>query len=140
MDIETGQVSVDKIITAYDIGKVINPIGAELHAEGGSIQGMGYALMEEIIHDINGVVRNNNLSTYYIPTIKDAPEIIPLWVEAGYKRGPFGAKGLGEPSIVAIAPSIVNAVSHALGIRFNEIPIPPHKIYLALKREGKTRL
>ncbi|MCD6488912.1 MAG: xanthine dehydrogenase family protein [Desulfurococcales archaeon] len=140
VDIETGQVSVDKIITAYDIGKVINPIGAELHAEGGSIQGMGYALMEEIIHDINGVVRNNNLSTYYIPTIKDAPEIIPLWVEAGYKRGPFGAKGLGEPSIVAIAPSIVNAVSHALGIRFNEIPIPPHKIYLALKREGKTRL
>ncbi|WFO75221.1 xanthine dehydrogenase family protein [Desulfurococcaceae archaeon MEX13E-LK6-19] len=136
VDMETGAIKVDRIITAYDIGKVINPVGAELHAEGGAIQGMGYAIMEEIIHDKDGVVRNPNLSTYYIPTIKDAPEIIPIFVESGYKRGPFGAKGLGEPSINGIAPSIANAISHALGIHFFELPITPHKIYLELKKRG----
>lgn len=136
VDMETGVVKVDRIVTAYDIGKVINPVGAELHAEGGAIQGMGYAIMEEIMHDKNGVVLNPNLSTYYIPTIKDAPEVIPIFVESGYKRGPFGAKGLGEPSINAIAPSIANAISHALGIQFFEIPITPHRIYLELKKRG----
>ncbi len=137
VDLETGAVRVDRAITAYDIGKVINPVGAEHHAEGGFIQGMGYALMEEILHSKEGYVYNPNLSTYYVPTIMDAPkEIIPIFVESGYKRGPFGAKGLGEPSIVAIAPSIVNAVSHATGIRFYEIPLTPHKIYLAAKKKG----
>ncbi len=136
VDMETGAIKVDRIVTAYDIGKVINPVGAELHAEGGAIQGMGYAIMEEVVHDKNGVVRNPNLSTYYIPTIKDVPEVIPIFVESGYKRGPFGAKGLGEPSINGIAPSIANAISHALGIQFFELPITPHKIYLELKKRG----
>ena len=137
VDTETGQVFIDKAYIAYDIGRVINPVGAEHHAEGGYIQGMGYALMEELLHSKEGLVYNPNLSTYYIPTIKDTPrEFHVFFVESGYKRGPFGAKGLGEPSIVPVAPSIVNALSHALGIRFNEIPLPPHKIYLAIKKHG----
>ncbi len=137
VDTETGQVLIDKAYIAYDIGRVINPVGAEHHAEGGYIQGMGYALMEELLHSKEGLVYNPNLSTYYIPTIKDTPrEFHVFFVESGYKRGPFGAKGLGEPSIVPVAPSIVNALSHALGIRFNEIPLPPHKIYLAIKKHG----
>lgn len=140
VDLETGQVVVERAITAYDIGRVINPIGAEFHAIGGYIQGMGYALMEEIIHDKNGYVLTNNLSTYYVPVIKDAPEIIPVFIEALYKQGPLGAKGLGEPSIVAIAPSIVNAVSHATGIQFTEIPLTPHKVYSELKRRRIIRL
>ena len=140
VDLETGQVKVDRAVTAYDIGRVINPVGAEFHAIGGYIQGMGYALMEEIVHDKNGYVLTNNLSTYYVPTIKDAPEIIPVFVEALYKQGPLGAKGLGEPSIVAIAPSIVNAVSHATGVQFTEIPLTPHRIYLELKKRGIIRL
>ncbi len=140
VDLETGQIIVDRLVTAYDIGKVINPVGAELHAEGGAIQGMGYAIMEEIIHDKNGHVKNANLSTYYIPTIKDTPEIIPIFVESGYKRGPFGAKGLGEPSVNGIAPAIVNAISHAVGIQFREIPLTPHRIYLEAKKRGLIRL
>ncbi|RLG78626.1 MAG: aldehyde oxidase [Thermoprotei archaeon] len=141
VDTETGGVKVDRIITSYDIGKVINRVGAELHSEGGAIQGLGYALMEEIVHDSEGRVKNPNLSTYYVPTIYDAPdEIVSLWVEAGYRRGPFGAKGLGEPSINAIAPAIVNAVSHATGVRYNSIPLTPEKVFLGLKKAGKIRL
>ncbi|HDN75983.1 MAG TPA: aldehyde oxidase [Acidilobales archaeon] len=139
VDLETGGVSVDRIYTVYDIGKVINKVGAEHHAEGGAIQGLGYALMEEIVHDKDGKVMNANLSTYYIPTIEDTPEIIFDWVESGYKRGPFGAKGLGEPSIVGIAPAIANAISHALGVRINELPITPERIYYALKKAGKIK-
>jgi len=140
VDLETGQVKVDRAVTAYDIGRVINPVGAEFHAIGGYIQGMGYALMEEIVHDKNGYVLTNNLSTYYVPIIKDSPEIIPVFVEALYKQGPLGAKGLGEPSIVAIAPSIVNAVSHATSVQFTEIPLTPHRVYLELKKRGIIRL
>ncbi len=141
VDLETGQVWVDRAYIAYDIGRVINPVGAEHHAEGGFIQGMGYALMEEVVHSKEGWIYNPNLSTYYIPTMKDTPrEFHVFFVEAGYKRGPFGAKGLGEPSIVPVAPSIVNAISHALGIRFYEIPLPPHKIYLLAKKHGLTKI
>lgn len=136
VDLETCSVKVDRIVTAYDIGKVINPVGAELHAEGGAIQALGYALMEEIVHNKDGTVANPNLSTYYIPTLKDTPEIIPIFVESGYKRGPFGAKGLGEPSFNAVAASIANAVSHALGVQVFEIPLTPHKIYMILKKKG----
>ncbi len=141
VDMETGKVTVDRITTVYDIGKVINRVGAELHAEGGAIQGMGYALMEELVHDENGRVLNPNLYAYYIPTIMDAPkEIVALWVEAGYRRGPFGAKGLGEPSINGIAPAIANAIAHAIGARITSIPITPEKVYLTLKRLGKIKL
>jgi len=139
VDLETGGVKVDRMVTAYDIGKVINRVGVELHAEGGAIQGLGYALMEEVVHNEDGYVMNANLSTYYIPTIHDVPdEIIPIFVEAKYRRGPFGAKGLGEPSINGIAPAIVNAVSHATGLRFHSIPLTPEKVYMALKKAGKT--
>jgi len=139
IDVETGEVTVDRIYTVYDVGKVINKEGVEHQAESGAIQGLGYALMEELIHDAEGKVLNANLSTYYIPTAADAPEIIYDWVESGYKLGPFGAKGLGEPSLVGIAAAIANAVSYALGAKINELPITPEKIYLTLKKLGKLR-
>ena len=140
VDVETGEVTVNRIYTVYDVGKVINREGVEHQAESGAIQGLGYALMEELIHDIEGRVVNANLSTYYIPTAADTPEIIYDWVESRYKRGPFGAKGLGEPSLVGIAAAIANAVSHALGVKINELPITPEKVYLILKKSGKLVL
>ncbi len=138
VDIETGLVKVNKIFTAYDIGKVINRIGAELNAEGGAIQALGYALMEELIHDKEGRVSNPNLSTYYVPTIKDVPEIIPLWVEAKYRKGPLGAKGFGEPSFNAVAAAIANAVAHAIRANVTELPITPERVYMLLKNKQKT--
>ncbi|MCX8198723.1 MAG: xanthine dehydrogenase family protein molybdopterin-binding subunit [Sulfolobales archaeon] len=139
VDTETGQVWVERAYTAYDIGRVINPIGAEFHAVGGYVQGMGYALMEEVVHSKEGCVYNNNLSTYYIPTIRDAPQIAVAFIESGYRQGPLGAKGLGEPSIVAVAPSIANAVSHATGVQFTEIPLTPHRVFIELEKR-KRRL
>jgi len=137
VDMETGLTKVDRIYAAYDIGRVINKVGAELNAEGGAIQALGYGLMEELIHDKDGRVMNPNLSTYYVPTIKDAPEIIPIWVEAHYRKGPLGAKGFGEPSFNAVATAIANAVSHAIGLPVYELPLTPERIYMMLKKAGK---
>lgn len=141
VDMETGVVRVKEAVTAYDIGRVINKTGADLHAIGGYIQGMGYALMEDLYYSSDGKVYNVNLSTYHVPTALDIPEkITPIWVEAGFRRGPYGAKGLGEPSIVAIAPSIANAVAHALGGGIevskdvNKIPLTPDYIYSIIKK------
>lgn len=143
VDLETGVVRVKEAVTAYDIGRVINRTGAEHHAVGGYLQGMGYALMEDIYHAPDGRVYNTNLSTYHIPTGLDVPEKIKaIWVEAGFQRGPYGAKGLGEPSMVAIAPSIANAVAHALGggisvnKDINKIPLTPDFVYGVIKKHG----
>jgi len=141
VDMETGKTYVERMVTAYDIGRVVNRVGAELHAEGGAIQGLGYALMEELVHSPEGKVWNPNLYAYYMPTILDIPkEIIPVFVEAGYIRGPFGAKGLGEPSINGIAPAIANAIANAVGVRIKSLPMTPEKVYLGLKRKGLIKL
>ncbi|MEM1675312.1 MAG: molybdopterin cofactor-binding domain-containing protein, partial [Desulfurococcaceae archaeon] len=122
-----------------------NRTGAEFHAVGGFIQGMGYALMEEIVHSPEGFIYNNNLSKYHIPTLMDIPERINIdFVEEGFSRGPFGAKGLGEPSIVAVAPSIVNAVAHALKSRIanrdlNVIPLTPDRLYSVIKKHSLNK-
>lgn len=140
IDLETGRARVIEATTVYDIGRVINPYGAELHAIGGYIQGMGYALMEDTYHSPDGKVYNTNFSTYHIPTALDIPVKINVdFVEASYKLGPFGAKGLGEPVIVGIAPSIVNAIAHALRDKrakyaVNKIPATPDYIYSVIKK------
>ena len=142
VDLETGVVRVKEATTVYDIGRVINRTGAELHAIGGYIQGMGYALMEDLYYDSEGRLMNNNLSTYHIPTARDVPEKFNVYfVEAGYYHAPFGAKGLGEPSIVAIAPSIANAVVNALRSKqanklVNKHPLTPDYVYGLIKKAG----
>ncbi|WP_276813459.1 xanthine dehydrogenase family protein molybdopterin-binding subunit [Desulfurococcus amylolyticus] len=145
VDLETGVVRVKDAVTVYDIGRVINRTGAEHHGVGGYIQGMGYALMEDTYYSPEGHVYNTNLSTYHIPTGLDIPErILVDFVEAGYIRGPFGAKGLGEPSIVGIAPSIANAVAHALGSKdanrdVNRIPLTPDTVFSIIKKHGLNK-
>lgn len=140
VDLDTGVVRVVEATTVYDIGRVINRVGAELHAFGGYTQGMGYALMEDTYYSPDGKLLNSNFSTYHIPTALDIPEKINVdFVEEGYYRSPFGAKGLGEPSIVAVAPSIANAVAHALRIKqakydVNRIPLTPDFVYSIIKK------
>jgi CO/xanthine dehydrogenase Mo-binding subunit len=137
VDTETGRVEVLKMVTAYDIGKAINPLSLEGQIEGGTIQGMGYALMEEMIHK-NGVVVNPNLGDYYVPTSLDTPEMKSIIVEYPGALGPFGAKAVGEPPIVLPAPAIVNAIDNATGVRINEIPATPERVLLALRRASQT--
>ena len=141
VDSETGQVQVTRLVTAYDVGKAINPLSLEGQIEGGTVQGLGYAIMEELIHK-DGVVVNPNLADYYIPTSLDIPEIKTIIVEYPGHLGPYGAKAIGEPPIVLPAPAIVNAIDNALGIRLNEIPATPDRVLAAYKRtpENKNRV
>jgi CO/xanthine dehydrogenase Mo-binding subunit len=138
VDTETGRVQVHRMITAYDIGKAINPLSLEGQIEGGTVQGLGYAIMEEMIHK-DGIVQNPNLADYYIPTSVDIPEIKSIIVEYPGHLGPYGAKAIGEPPIVLPAPAIVNAIDNAIGIRLTEIPATPDRVLMALKRTVEVK-
>jgi CO/xanthine dehydrogenase Mo-binding subunit len=134
VDTLLGLVKPVKFTTAYDVGKAINPLSLEGQIDGGASQGLGYALMEELVHK-DGAVVNPNLADYYIPTATDMPEIESFIVEFPGKLGPFGAKAMGEPPIVAPAPALINAIYNATGVRCKSLPATPEKILLALRTE-----
>jgi len=134
VDTETGRVQVIKMVTAYDVGKAINPLSLEGQIEGGTVQGLGYSIMEELIHK-DGVVVNPNLADYYIPTSLDIPEIKTIVVEYPGNLGPYGAKAIGEPPIVLPAPAIVNAIDNAIGVRLNQIPATPDRVLMGFKKK-----
>lgn len=138
VDTETGQVQVIKMVAAYDVGKVINPLSLEGQIEGGTVQGLGYGIMEELVHK-DGIVLNPNLADYYIPTSLDIPEIKTIVLEYPGHLGPYGAKAIGEPPIVLPAPAIVNAIDNALGVRFCEIPATPDRVLIGFKRARKGK-
>ena len=128
VDMETGEYKVLRITSAHDMGKAINPQQVEGQIEGGTLQGLGYATMEEIRHDANGRMLNNAFATYILPTTEDTPEIDPIIVEHPYDRGPYGAKGFGEVPLMGIAPAIANAIYNATGVRIRKLPVKPEKI------------
>ncbi len=134
VDTETGEVSVLKIWPAMDCGKAIDPLMIEGQIEGAISQGMGLTLMENMEINEKGEVMNPNFTDYVIPSSLDTPEIEPcIIIEKPYKHGAFGAKGVGEPAIISIVPTITNAIYHATGLRFSEAPIRPWDIHKALK-------
>ncbi len=128
VDMETGEFKVTRITSAHDMGKAINPQQVEGQIEGGTLQGLGYATMEEIRHDANGKMLNNAFATYILPTTEDTPELEPIIVEHAYDKGPYGAKGFGEVPLMGIAPAISNAIYNATGVRIRKLPIKPEKI------------
>jgi CO/xanthine dehydrogenase Mo-binding subunit len=128
VDMETGEFKVTRITSAHDMGKAINPQQVEGQIEGGTLQGLGYATMEEIRHDSRGKMLNNAFATYIPPTTEDCPELDPVIVEHAYDKGPYGAKGFGEVPLMGIAPAIANAIYNATGIRIRKLPIKPEKI------------
>ncbi|MDP6395630.1 MAG: xanthine dehydrogenase family protein molybdopterin-binding subunit [Desulfobacterales bacterium] len=131
VDEETGKVTVLKIVSCYDVGQAINPLSAEGQLEGGALYGLGYGMMENVIME-KGITLSPTLAEYLIPTAVDAPDVETIMIESGGGVGPFGAKGIGEPSCVPTAPALANAVSDALGVRIYELPITPEKILKAL--------
>ncbi|MTI69067.1 MAG: xanthine dehydrogenase family protein molybdopterin-binding subunit [Firmicutes bacterium] len=133
VDIETGKIKVLNVASCFDVGKVINPKLIEGQVEGAIVQGLGTALFEELILK-DGKVLNPNFVDYKIPTFDDMPKMIIKFVENAEETGPFGARGIGEPSMVPAAPAIANAVYNALGIRINSLPITSEKILKALKK------
>jgi CO/xanthine dehydrogenase Mo-binding subunit len=133
VDPETGSINLLRYVAAHDVGKAINPMAVEGQIEGGVTQGLGYALTEEVLFN-SGKVLNPNLRDYYLPTTLDVPEIESILVESNDPTGPYGAKGVGEATLIPVAPAVANAIYHATGIRFTELPITPEKICLALKK------
>ena len=137
VDTDTGDITVLRVAAAHDVGRAINPMGIEQQIEGAILQGMGYAVMEEVVLE-NGYTKTPAFSKYLIPTAMDAPEITTYIVESEEPNGPFGAKGVGEGAIIPTAPAIVNAVYNAIGIRFTSIPITPEKVLAALEEKRKA--
>jgi xanthine dehydrogenase molybdenum-binding subunit len=134
VDTETGVVQLLKMLIADDIGRAINPMNVEGQLEGGTAQGIGYALTEDFIVDSHtGATVTDSFSTYKIPSVLDVPEVEVILVEQPVASGPFGAKGVGEMGAICIAPAIANAIHDAVGVRVKELPITPEKILKNLR-------
>jgi xanthine dehydrogenase molybdenum-binding subunit len=135
VDEETGQVALRRIVAAHDVGCAINPQGVEGQIQGGVAQAIGHSLMEEVKYAPNGDPRNAGFLDYKIPSILDLPLIEPVIVEEADEEGPFGARGIGEPPILAMAPAIANAIYDAIGVRITSLPITAEKVLQALKEK-----
>jgi CO/xanthine dehydrogenase Mo-binding subunit len=131
---ELGLVRLLHITAAHDTGRTINPTLAEGQIEGGIAQGIGFALLEEFFPG-----RGENLHDYLIPTIGDVPPIDSILVEVPAAIGPFGAKGLGEHTLIPTAPAILNAIYNAAKIRVPKIPATPDRLLTAIRAHGRTQ-
>jgi carbon-monoxide dehydrogenase large subunit len=134
VDPETGKITILKVAAAHDVGKAINPMACEGQIEGGVVQGIGTAIFEEVKYDDGGRMLNPNFRDYRVPTAADAPEIAPIIVEAAHEEGPFGAKGIGEMTLVSTPTAIGNAIFNATGIRIKDLPITQEKMFDLLKK------
>lgn len=128
---ETGTVEVENLISAVDLGKAINPKGAEGQIEGSAQMGLGFALSEECSWE-NGHPTNSTLVDYKMPASIDMPPVRPILIESNDPYGPFGAKGLGEMALVGVAAAVANAVQHATGVRIKNTPITSESVYREL--------
>ncbi|MBF0442730.1 MAG: xanthine dehydrogenase family protein molybdopterin-binding subunit, partial [Oligoflexales bacterium] len=133
IDRETGKMRVLKVVEAVDAGKAINPDLVRGQITGGLLQGLSTVLYEDIRFDSKGRILNPNFTDYKIPTSKDVPdEIVPIIIEVPQPDGPFGARGVGEHTMLPAAPMIANALEDALGIRIKQMPITAEKVALAI--------
>jgi len=128
VDVELGTVRVLSVHAAHDVGRAINPTQVEGQIHGGIAQGLGLALMEEYVGG-----RTDNLHDYLIPTAGDVPPITVHLIEDPEPLGPFGAKGVGEPALIATAPAILNAIRHATGVLVTRLPVTPDRLLAAIE-------
>lgn len=136
VDLLTGEVKIIRATQAYDIGKAINPMLVEGQIIGGFVMGMSRTLFEEIKFDEAGAVINPNFSAYYVARAKDAPDDIkPIIIENPQHDGPYGARGIGENVMIAVAPAIVAAVSRALDIEINSLPLTRERLIKIIKEK-----
>ena len=134
VDLALGTVRVTSVHAAHDVGRAVNPTQVEGQIHGGIVQGLGMALMEEY-----HAGRTDNLHDYLIPTVGDVPPIHVHLIEDPEPLGPWGAKGVGEPALIATAPAILNAVRAATGVRPSHLPATPDRLRAALRAAGVTR-
>ncbi len=142
VDVEeaTGVVRIVRYVSAIDAGKAINPQQAEGQDEGAAMQAIGHTLFEEMVYE-DGQLLNPNLIDYRVPTFEDLPDVFEtVLVENGDGPGPYGAKGIGEAGVVAVAPAVANAIFNATGVRIRDLPLTPERVWRALeaaKEEGR---
>ncbi|CAN5882931.1 xanthine dehydrogenase subunit D [soil metagenome] len=129
VDSELGLVRVVRVDTAQDVGRALNPESVRGQIEGGIMQGVGLAIMEELILE-KGKIRNATFTDYLLPTILDAPSVEALLIEQDGSWGPFGAKGVGEPPTISSTPAVVAALRSATGRVLNRVPVRPQDIAL----------
>jgi xanthine dehydrogenase YagR molybdenum-binding subunit len=140
VDVETGEVTVERVAAVHDVGRVVNPLGASSQIEGGIIQGIGHTLSEErIVDPSTGSILTRTLDAYRMPTIADVPEIVTDLVDVPDPHlTNLGSKGLGEPPIIPVAAAIANAIRDATGAEIRSLPITREEMLRAL-REAQAR-
>jgi CO/xanthine dehydrogenase Mo-binding subunit len=126
------------VAIAQDVGRALNPALVEGQMRGGTTQGIGWALFEELSHDVSGRLETGSFLDYAIPAAEHVPEIDTLIVEVPAPDGPFGAKGIGEAPVVPAAAAIANAVAAAAGVRIHELPMTPPRVWAALQANGAS--
>jgi 4-hydroxybenzoyl-CoA reductase subunit alpha len=136
VDLETGYVTVDRVTDFSDAGTVINPLSFHGQVEGSIVMGLGETLFEDTLFDAKGRLLNPNLHDYLVPSIGECPEIQSVAVESYEPNGPFGAKEVGEGSLLPVLGAIANAVYDACGVRVTELPITPEKILRGLRERA----
>jgi len=125
---------VKKMVTAHDVGTILNPLTHQGLIDGGMIQGLGYALMEELSIE-DGQISTLSLGDYKIPTIHDIPELVTVLLDPGPGLEPYQSKGIGESSNIPVAAAIANAVVDAVGVRITDLPITAEKVFAALNAQ-----
>jgi CO/xanthine dehydrogenase Mo-binding subunit len=133
VDEETGQVTITRVTSAHDVGQILSPIAHQGQIEGGLLQGLGQAVMEELVWD-DGRVANASLGEYKMPTMADIPELETVLVQSeAAGPAPYGGKAIGEHSVSTVAPAVHNAVLDAVGVSIPDLPITAEKVYRALR-------
>ncbi len=136
VDPDTGHVTPLRFVSIQDVGRAINPATVEGQIQGGALQAVGWGLFERIVYGEDGTPITASLQDYPIPTASQSPELEVVLVEVPSKRGPYGAKGVGEPPVIPGAAAIANAVRDASGARVTALPITPERVFRAQRDEG----
>ena len=136
VDTATGEVQILGIWACHDVGKAINPKGVEGQIEGGVVQAVGQALMEDY-QQVEGHSTTGSFAKYILPTSLDVPKVTTKIVEDRDPLSPLGAKGIGEPAMVPTCPAIMNAIYDAIGVRIQSLPATPEKILRALDEKKR---
>jgi carbon-monoxide dehydrogenase large subunit len=139
VDSETGQVRLHRLVTAHDVGTIINPLTHQGQIDGGVVMGLGQALLEELIME-NGRIANGSFGDYRLPTVGDIPELKTVLVRSGGGVAPYDGKAIGELANNSPPAAIANAVADAVGVRLFSLPITAEKIHEALRKDGSLEI
>jgi putative selenate reductase molybdopterin-binding subunit len=133
VDVQTGKITVERLVMSVDAGVVINPITAAGQVEGGMTQALGYAVCEEMLYDSEGQPRERDLVDYHIFRSDEMPQLEAMFVETYEPSHPFGAKAVAEIPIDGVAPAVANAIRDACGVEMDTIPVTPERLWVALR-------